>query len=101
MRKGANRRAPACPRSSTKAAARRVREQLKLDLGVGLAPAARVAIEDELHRGRWRTEADSLDAPRRDARARREVAAHPRTTFENCILQSGADGRVLRAMTSL
>ena len=98
---GANARAGGVPPASTKAAARRVREQLKLDLGVGLATAARVAIEEELHRGRCRTEADSLDAPRRDARARREVPAHPRTTFVNCIPQSRADGRVLRATTCL
>ena len=53
---------------------------------LGLAAAARVAVEEVRYRGRYRTDADSLAAWQPDPRARRDVPLHPRRLRENRML---------------
>ena len=64
---------------------------------LGLAPAALLAVEGALRRGRCGTDADSHAAPRRDPRARRVVAAACTRSTGNGMLPPGAYGRVFRA----
>ena len=54
---------------------------------LGLAAAARVAVEEARYRGRYRTDADSLAASQPDPRARRDVPLHPRRLRENGMMQ--------------
>ena len=53
---------------------------------LGLAAAARVAVEEARYRGRYRTDADSLAAPQPDPRSRRDVPLHPRCAKRNRML---------------
>ena len=75
-----------------------VRSAAEPDLHLGLALPAQVAIEEALHRGRCRIEADSQAAPQLHSRARREVPSHCRRSRRNHDVDMHDCGRECGAM---